>query len=84
MVASRRARLSSTDRWQASRCPSPTFTVSWGSSARQRSNACGQRGRKLQPFGRLISDGGWPAIAVSLRAFGRSSLAIEPSSPQVY
>jgi len=38
---------------------------------------------KLHPCGRLISDGGWPAIAVNLRARGLSRRAIDPSSPQV-
>src|SRR2546423_15047016 len=83
IVASRLVRLSSTERWQASRCPSPTFAVSFGSSDRQRSKACGHRGRKLHPLGRLISDGGWPAISGSLRAFGRARRAVGSRRPPV-
>ena len=47
------------------------------------SKACGQRGRKRQPCGRRISDGGDPVIENSRSGFGRSSRGIEPSSPQV-
>ena len=47
-------------------------------------NACGQRGRKWQPSGGRRSDGGSPAIAGSRSGRGRSTRAIEPSSPHVY
>ena len=46
--------------------------------------ACGQRGLNLQPSGRLISEGGEPAIDASLACFSRSSRGIEPRRPHVY
>src|SRR5262245_59538370 len=74
MVSSRWSRLYSTSSQQRSRWPAlPTLFSSSGSSMHL-SNACGQRGRNLQPSGRLISDGGEPSIVCrrSGREIGRA------------
>ncbi len=43
----------------------------------------GQRGWNEQPPGRLISDGGRPAIGTSSSSRGESSFGIDDSSPHV-
>ena len=83
-VASRRRRLSSTDNQQRSRWLGSSTRFSRRGSSVHLSKACGQRGRNLQPFGALISDGGVPLIECRRSCFGRSSRGIEPSSPHVY
>src|SRR5436309_10090707 len=44
------------------------------------SKAYGQRGRNLQPWGRLISDGGMPLIECSRSSFGRAARSEEHTS----
>ena len=59
------AGFSPADRWQRSRCPgSPPRCSSAGTSV-HRSKANRQRGRKWQPCGGEISEGGWPSICAS-------------------
>src|SRR2546425_3466029 len=70
IVPSRSLRLSSTDSQQRSRWSGAASTRFFNSgSSWQRSNACGQRGRNLQPPGRLISEGGAPVIECSFSGF---------------
>src|SRR5262249_22573501 len=84
IVVSRSRRLSSTESQQRSRWPGESTRFFSPGSSMHFSNACGQRGRNLQPSGRLISDGGVPSIECSRSGFGLSSLGIEPSNPHVY
>ena len=66
----------------ARRAASRSTANSGGASARQRSNASGQRGAKEQPGGREARSGGWPSMAVR---WSRLSVmrGIEPSSALV-
>ena len=69
---------------QRSRWAGPPPRASSAGSVVHRSKACGQRGRKRQPAGGSISDGGIPAIECRRSCFGRSRRGIEPSRPHVY
>jgi hypothetical protein len=57
--------ISSTERMHAAVCPG-FFSSRSGSTSRHSSLTNGQRGLKLQPFGRKIRDGGMPCIGRSL------------------
>src|SRR5207245_1421211 len=84
IVSSRTARFVSTVSQQRSRWPGVSTRFSSRGSSRHLSNACGHRGRNLQPCGSRMSDGGEPSIVCSRSDLGRSSRGIEPSRPHVY
>src|SRR5262249_51365959 len=84
IVSSRTERFGSTSSQQRSRWPGSSTRFASCGSSKHLSNACGQRGRNLQPFGELMSDGGEPSIECSRSTRGRSSRGIEPRSPHVY
>ena len=83
IAVSRRAALAAGSRWQASRWPDEPIRSRSSGTSMHLSNRCAQRGPNAQPWGRWISEGGVPGMAVSRRGLGRSSRAIEPSSPHV-
>ena len=67
---------------QRSSWPVPPGTRARSSGlTRQASWACGQRGRKWQPWGAWMSDGGRPVIDGSRSGRGRSTRVIEPEQP---
>src|SRR6476646_3306410 len=84
IVSTLSLRFSSRESQQRSRWSAAWTRFTSSGSSVQRSNACGQRGRNLQPRGALISEGGEPVIECSCSCLGRSSRGIEPSSPHVY
>ena len=71
-------------KWQAERCVAP-IRVSEGSSSKQRPNATGQRGLKLQPRGGLAALGASPVSGVRrrLRSIAGSGIGTASSSPRV-